>query len=273
MVPFGFFVNDTAPLISSTSVTLKLRPPEKSTRPSNIGASVTERCGLVPIIGKLIAVEMLRPELFTRIFAVPLTFKPSSPISVIVPSASIAYWLVPNFSRAMLASLSITPIAPGFGSPFSSVTGPWPRKMLNPSPTKPPDAPTPWFELSKPTLPSMVTKSAMLIFRSVTKNPKTLPACDSACVKRIAMLVPFTSMRSSTAARVVLMRKPAVALTLTPPAPTLNFPEMMPAMPVRAPFFLITSAPCPSSITRDSPGSPLISRFATAMRMTRWLPG
>ena len=142
--------------------------------------------------------------------------------------------------------------------------------MLNPSPTKPPVAPgTPWFELSKLTLPSMVTKSAMLIFRSVTKKPKTLPACDSACVKRITMLVPFTSMRSSTAARVVLRRKPAVALTLTPPAPALNLPEMTPAMPVRVPFFFSTSAPCPSSMMRPSPGSPLTSRFATAMRMTR----
>ena len=123
MVPFGFFVNCTAPLISSTSVTLKLRVPEKSRKPSAIELSATDRAGLVPGITKF-TVGTLRPALFTRIFAVPLTFKPSSPISVIVPDASIAYWPVPNFSKAMLASLSITPIAAGFGSPFSSVTGP-----------------------------------------------------------------------------------------------------------------------------------------------------
>jgi len=152
----------------------------------------------------------------------------STPIKDTVPCATMTQVspVSPDIRiTPMRASDRSTPVANGLISPFSSFAEPWPIKICSPSPAK-----TLRLPLStKLTLPSMVTKFAIVMVRSETEKANRSPS-DS--LNRITMERPFISMVSSTAPPVLLIRRMMLPLPSTDPTPTAAVPERRPAIPV-----------------------------------------
>ena len=129
-------------------------------------------------------------------------------------------------------------------------------KTCNPSPAKtsagvPPDS----VVLLKLTLPSIVTKFAILIVKSDSETSNISP---SSAPKRITIVLSVNSIVSSTAPSVLLIRSRIEAPASRPPAAISALPDITPAIPEPritkppSPFVNVAASPATSTATSTS---------------------
>ena len=207
-VPSGARVIPRVPLRSTTPATLTSAP---ATVSSNVFGLTPSSVEAVVLIWKL---------------TLPDTFSPSSPTSWRVPLAVSAYWpavgLAPGASmNDRVAPLTSTPIAFALMLPSLFSYGPLPTNSDSPVPLKLPAVSV--------KLPSISTRLSRLMFTSWAMSAMY---GDASIGTLTVTGVPLTVTVWSMAAPVVLISRPALALSESPLPPAEIVPSRTPAKPL-----------------------------------------
>ncbi len=215
--------------VRARSVTSRAR----SSAPVSNGAS---KAGSGSVTGAPVVLMRSRPV------TVPLTERPGTPITVIVPAALSANRLsepLPERSSVKVASEMSTPRAAGFGVVVSGRNaGPSPRKIATPVPVA--------LSSANVTVPSMVTKEPTANDPAAAAKTSSTAASRNEMVKDRPSTVTVVAL---TGLPVELIRTPTRAPTSRVPVATLASPDTTPAMPVVE--------------TRKAPSAPNIPAFAS----------